>query len=315
MHIRPLAVRPLTNSESVPNPWGFLISGPRCQRSAAMSPGPIAILVDGAYFLKRLPRLVAPKHCDTPLDIVNSLRIMCRNHVTSLRHIPNAERKTWHQHVYRIFYYDAVPYAGKAHHPILNRQIDYQKSDIAAHRNAIFELLREQRKLALRLGKISRDSDWSIASKWTKTALKSRQWVDALNALPSAEDLGTAEATLTLSPSQVRELTQLRDFWAHLDPRAVDEGFKQKGVDMRIGVDIASITLKKQASTIVLVSGDSDFVPAAKLARREGMEFILDPLWQSVNKDLFEHIDGLQSGLKRPSKPYPGTTTPATEGK
>lgn len=315
MHIRPLAVRPLTNSESVPNPWGFLISGPRCQRSAAMSPGPIAILVDGAYFLKRLPRLVAPKHCDTPLDIVNSLRIMCRNHVTSLRHIPNAERKTWHQHVYRIFYYDAVPYAGKAHHPILNRQIDYQKSDIAAHRNAIFELLREQRKLALRLGKISRDSDWSIASKWTKTAMKSRQWVDALNALPSAEDLGTAEATLTLSPSQVRELTQLRDFWAHLDPRAVDEGFKQKGVDMRIGVDIASITLKKQASTIVLVSGDSDFVPAAKLARREGMEFILDPLWQSVNKDLFEHIDGLQSGLKRPSKPYPGTTTPATEGK
>ena len=280
-----------------------------------MSPGPIAILVDGAYFLKRLPRLVAPKHCDTPLDIVNSLRIMCRNHVTSLRHIPNAERKTWHQHVYRIFSYDAVPYAGKAHHPILNRQIDYQKSDIAAHRNAIFELLREQRKLALRLGKISRDSDWSIASKWTKTALKSRQWVDALNALPSAEDLGTAEATLTLSPSQVRELTQLRDFWAHLDPRAVDEGFKQKGVDMRIGVDIASITLKKQASTIVLVSGDSDFVPAAKLARREGMEFILDPLWQSVNKDLFEHIDGLQSGLKRPSKPYPGTTTPATEGK
>jgi uncharacterized LabA/DUF88 family protein len=66
----------------------------------------------------------------------------------------------------------------------------------------------------------------------------------------------------------VRELTQLRDFWAHLDPRAVDEGFKQKGVDMRIGVDIASITFKKQASTIVLVSGDSDFVPAAKLARR-----------------------------------------------
>jgi hypothetical protein len=25
-HIRPLAVRPLTYPESVPNPWGFLIS-------------------------------------------------------------------------------------------------------------------------------------------------------------------------------------------------------------------------------------------------------------------------------------------------
>lgn len=28
-HIRPLAVRPLPHSESVPNPWGFLMSGLR----------------------------------------------------------------------------------------------------------------------------------------------------------------------------------------------------------------------------------------------------------------------------------------------
>ena len=49
-----------------------------------------------------------------------------------------------------------------------------------------------------------------------------------------------------------------------------------------------------------LVAGDSDFVPAAKLARREGIEFILDPLWQKVNADLFEHIDGLPSGLPKP---------------
>ncbi|WP_204245095.1 NYN domain-containing protein [Cloacibacillus sp. An23] len=46
---------------------------------------------------------------------------------------------------------------------------------------------------------------------------------------------------------------------------------KQKGVDMRIGLDIASVTYKKQVQRIVLISGDSDFVPAAKLARREGM--------------------------------------------
>ena len=78
-------------------------------------------------------------------------------------------------------------------------------------------------------------------------------------------------------------------------------GLRQKGVDMRIAIDIASLTLKKQVGTIVLVTGDSDFVPAAKLARREGMEFILDPLWQNVNDDLFEHIDGLQSGFNHPS--------------
>ncbi len=81
---------------------------------------------------------------------------------------------------------------------------------------------------------------------------------------------------------------------------------------MRIGVDIASIALKRQARTIVLVSGDSDFVPAAKLARREGVEIILDPLWQSVNEDLYEHIDGLQSGLPRPGRERSrGSSAPA----
>ena len=69
---------------------------------------------------------------------------------------------------------------------------------------------------------------------------------------------------------------------------------------MRIGLDIASITLKRQADVIVLVSGDADFVPAAKLARREGMQIVLDPLWQDVSPDLQEHIDGLRSGFYKP---------------
>ena len=60
---------------------------------------------------------------------------------------------------------------------------------------------------------------------------------------------------------------------------------RQKGVDMRIGLDIASITLKRQANVILLVAGDADFVPGAKLARREGVHFILDPLWQNVPED------------------------------
>lgn len=35
---------------------------------------------------------------------------------------------------------------------------------------------------------------------------------------------------------------------------------------MRIGLDIALITLKRLAEIIVLVSGDADFVPASKMA-------------------------------------------------
>ena len=71
---------------------------------------------------------------------------------------------------------------------------------------------------------------------------------------------------------------------------------------MRIALDIATITLKKQANIIVLVSGDSDFVPAARLARREGVTFILDPLWRTVSSELLEHIDQLRSGFYNPRR-------------
>jgi len=78
---------------------------------------------------------------------------------------------------------------------------------------------------------------------------------------------------------------------------------RQKGVDMRIGLDIASMAFKKQVDQIILVAGDSDFVPAAKLARREGLDFILDPMWASIRDDLHEHIDGLRSVFNRKPKP------------
>ena len=64
---------------------------------------------------------------------------------------------------------------------------------------------------------------------------------------------------------------------------------------MKIGLDIASMAYKQQVDQIVLISGDSDFVSAAKLARREGIDFILDPLGAAIKPDLFEHIDGLRT--------------------
>jgi uncharacterized LabA/DUF88 family protein len=73
----------------------------------------------------------------------------------------------------------------------------------------------------------------------------------------------------------------------------------QKGVDVKIALDIASVAYKKQADQIVLVAGDADFVPAAKLARREGIDFILDPMWRQIASDLHEHIDGLRSTCPR----------------
>ena len=65
----------------------------------------------------------------------------------------------------------------------------------------------------------------------------------------------------------------------------------QKGVDMRIGLDIASLTLKKHVGIIVLVTGDSDFVPAMKFARREGAQLFLVALGSEVTDDVREHAD------------------------
>lgn len=73
---------------------------------------------------------------------------------------------------------------------------------------------------------------------------------------------------------------------------------KQKTMDMKLGTDIASMSLKKQVDQIILIAGDSDFVPASKLARREGIDFILDPMGQNINADLNEHIDGIRSKIK-----------------
>ena len=41
------------------------------------------------------------------------------------------------------------------------------------------------------------------------------------------------------------------------------------------------------------LSGDSDFLPVAKIARREGIHFLLDALEAPVEDDFIEHIDGL----------------------
>lgn len=48
--------------------------------------------------------------------------------------------------------------------------------------------------------------------------------------------------------------------------------FEQKGVDMRIGLDIANFAAMKTVDRIVLVSGDTDCVPAMKQARISGLQ-------------------------------------------
>ncbi|KQT87936.1 NYN domain-containing protein [Aurantimonas sp. Leaf443] len=66
---------------------------------------------------------------------------------------------------------------------------------------------------------------------------------------------------------------------------------EQKGVDLRIGLDIARLSLRRLVSAIVVVTGDSDMVPAFKFARREGMRVYLDHMGHGVKRDLKVHVD------------------------
>lgn len=176
-----------------------------------------------------------------------------------LRHLKGTDEHEGNR-LYRIFYYDCPPLEGNLYHPLLQKAIPMRKSSTYKWSVAFFKELANKRKVALRMGHIQeRESGFRIKAESVRR--------------------------LCRGELKVEQLTK-QDF---------EPDFIQKGVDMRIGLDIASLAYKKQVSQIILIAGDSDFVPAAKHARREGIDFILDPMWQPIRPELNEHIDGLHS--------------------
>jgi uncharacterized LabA/DUF88 family protein len=254
----------------------------------------IAVLIDGGFFLKRLPKLVDPQFCTTPKQVADTARHLCKRHVQRLAHLDTDEdaEGLWLDHVYRLFYYDATPYDGVSHHPVLNRRIEFGKSEVAYFRRELFSELRRKRKFALRLGHVAKEGGWCFSARFTRRVLKLVKCAEQVEA--------ALLASTPLDGVCGRELQEFFGSMRELSEDDVSFGLRQKGVDMRIGLDIASMTLKRQVDTLVLVTGDSDFVPAAKLARREGVEFLLDPLWQQVSDELSEHVDGVISAFPKP---------------
>ncbi len=224
----------------------------------------VAILIDGGFFLKRLPTLYPDLDRQNAPEVARRLTWLIDNHLDLLNKTACIANK--YALLHRSFYYDARPYEKQAQYPVSKRPLNYKNSDEARFRRALFEALRKMPNMALRLGEVRKDSG--------------RSWV-----------LGRiAQNDLLAGRKTAHELTD-DDFTPAL---------RQKGVDMRLGVDMTSLSLRQQVDTIVLVTGDSDFVPASKFARREGVRIILDPLWQKVDAGLFEHIDGMKSGLPKP---------------
>lgn len=79
--------------------------------------------------------------------------------------------------------------------------------------------------------------------------------------------------------------------------------FTQKGIDMKIGLDVAWLSIKRVVDRIVLCTGDRDFVPAMKLARREGVQVVLATLGAAPHPTLLEHADFVRTGMRARSLP------------
>ena len=192
-----------------------------------------------------------------------------RLHEYCLNHLSCRDEKS---ELYRVFYYDCPPVKDNVYHPILRKSIYLGRTHLYKWMTEFHKELTRKRKVAMRMGELS-------------------------------------GCQYTLRPEAVKKL-----FRGDLQLNSLTEAdfildIKQKGVDMKLGIDILSIALKRQVSQIVLISGDSDFVPAAKAARREGIDFILDPMGSHIGHDLQEHIDGLRSIASKP-EPDNGTAVP-----
>ena len=151
----------------------------------------------------------------------------------------------------RIYFYNAPPAAGKLTNPLDRAPMDLSKSPTVARYSSLHALLELKPDFALRLGEC-------VVHGWE---LKNR-----------------VQAELRRQP---RALTP-GDF----KPRV-----EQKGVDLRIGLDIARLALCHRVRSIIVVTGDSDFVPAFRFARREGLRVYLDPMGHGVRRELKAHAD------------------------
>lgn len=168
-------------------------------------------------------------------------------------------------YLYKILYYDCVPLETKTHQPISGLPIDFKYTETAIFRNQFFKEISRKRKVALRLGYLKESNSWIIKPDTTRMLINNELKVEDLR-----DD----------------------DFFYDVT---------QKGTDIKIGIDIKSLATKRLVDKVILISGDGDFLPAAKLARREGIDFVLDPMWNHIDEDLYEHIDGLKTTIKKPS--------------
>jgi uncharacterized LabA/DUF88 family protein len=230
-----------------------------------------AFLIDGAFFFRRISGYIPKIDRNDSTIFLDGLQLLIDYHIKQSgivpRHSPFNELLE-SESLFRIFFYDCLPATKKVHLPISKVVRDLSKTNIATARLEFQRQIRGLRKVALRLGRLSEFSEWRLK-------------IDAQKRLLANRD----------------EVMNDDDF--ELD-------IKQKGVDMRLGIDIATLAFRKQVQQIILVANDADFVPAIKLARREGIDVVLDTLGMTPADELMRNIDGHRTI----PQPKHGRTTP-----
>lgn len=181
-------------------------------------------------------------------------------HTHSLKHI----QKDKGEELYRIYYYDCHPFDEKAHYPNSQGKRIYKSNETETFKfqTKLYEELVDLPSFALRYGYLdSKNAYWDIVKEKKQDVLRGKIRI---------EDLQDQDFIYTT---------------------------KQKGVDIKIGIDIASLSIKRLVEKIVLITGDSDFIPAIKLARTEGVQVVLDPMGNHITPDMRENIDFLSTKL------------------
>ncbi|VWX35795.1 NYN domain-containing protein [Limnobacter sp. 130] len=176
------------------------------------------------------------------------------------------ERNQPKRHLFRIFFYDTPVFTQRVTLPISRQQIDLSKSKEGQFRVAFQRQLQRKRKLAVKLGEAREADTWKLNEDALADLLGKRITVDDL-----ADD----------------------DF---------TPGSHPKGIELRMGVDLATLAYKRQVQQVVLLTGDGAFSSAAELLRHEGVDVVLDPMWQNISEDLFSYIDGLRSTCPPPER-------------
>lgn len=171
--------------------------------------------------------------------------------------------------LYRIFYYDCPPSDAVIYNPITKQNEPLSKTKLYTWEKKFHEALCHKRKIAVRMGELLKTQEGY--------SLKPEALKDLMAGKKSLDDLCSSDLKLEI---------------------------KQKGVDMKLGIDVASLAYGKFVDQIIMIAGDSDFVPAAKLARRQGIDFILDPMHHNISNSLSEHVDGIQSCCSKMTKKY-----------